>query len=76
LPVTWSQGQRVSGGKAAHSLLHLELTGPECFVAIGVETKNLPTLIDQLLRVFFSAAEKLGFLVSWKALWRPAGGTR
>jgi hypothetical protein len=42
----------------------LQLIGPECLVAIGVKSEYLSTLLDQLLRIVFSAAEKLGCLLA------------
>jgi hypothetical protein len=41
-------------------LLQLELTTPECFVAEGVETKDLASMLDQFRRIVFGTSEKLG----------------
>src|SRR5437763_9030667 len=58
------EGNRSPWRKATNRLLHLKLTSPECFVAIGIESKDPSSLLNELFRILFRAAEKLGVFLA------------
>jgi hypothetical protein len=52
-----------AGRQMLDRLLNLKLICPECFVAIRIEPKSVPSLIDRFFGIILSVAEKAGSLI-------------